>query len=183
MSFHGNRWGRRLTWLLLLLLGLAALLGVPELRDPRWWSDLVAGAGLWPWLLLLALQCACAVLMLPSLPLVLASALLFPEQPGKVLLLALVGVLCSALLIHANAAWLQLDRLATGSRWQQAQRWIGRHGSPALCLWCMAPLLPSDLGCYLAAAAKMPLRRYLPAVLIGESVLCAGAIWGLRSLA
>ena len=47
----------------------------------------------------------------------------------------------------------------------------------------MAPLLPSDLGCYLAAAAKMPLRRYLPAVLIGESVLCAGAIWGLQSLA
>ena len=37
-------------------------------------------------------------------------------------------------------------------------------------------------GCYAAAAARMPLTRYLPAVLLGESVLGAGVVYGAAGL-
>ncbi len=167
------------TWLVLVLLcaGLSALL--PGLRDPSWWAAMLGSTGLLPWLVLLVLQCAFALLMVPSLPLVLASALLFPDQPLQVLALALCGVLVSALLIRANAAMVGLHRVQGGRRLRQARAWIRRRGSAALCLWCMAPFLPSDLGCYVAAAARMPLSRYLPAVLLGESVLCGAVVWGV----
>lgn len=176
-SMHLPRAAR--TWLLLMILCAGLIAALPALRDPLWWSAALGGHGTWPWLALLVLQCAFALLMVPSLPLVLASALLFPEQPLQVLALALVGVLISALLIHANAALVGLHRVQGGRRLQQARVWIRRRGSAALCLWCMAPFLPSDLACYVAAAARMPLSRYLPAVLIGESVLCGAVVWGV----
>lgn len=172
---------RPLAWLLAVVLVLAGLALFPEWRDPHWWLAQRAQLGPLPWLVLLLLQCLCAVLMLPSLPLVIATALLFPQQPGSVLALALSGVLLSALLIYGNARLIGLDRLGPGL--VRARAWIGQRGSTALCLWCMAPLLPSDLGCYVAAASRMPLRRYLPAVLIGESVLCVSVIWGVGALA
>ncbi len=175
--------GRLGVWLLLVI--AAAMLGwlFPEwLELSRWrmWSD-TSGPALW--LLLLALQCTCALLMVPSLPLVLASTLLYPDQPAWVLLLALVGVLFSALLIRANARFLRLHSQPLRRRsLRRARVWIRRHGSPALCLWCMAPFLPTDLGCYIAAAARMPLSRYLVAILLGESVLCAAVIYGVAGL-
>lgn len=166
-------------WFLLVLLaaGLTALF--PVVRDPQWWAGALGSTGPLPWLVLLVLQCAFALLMVPSLPLVLATALLFPDQPLQVLALALCGVLVSALLIRANATRVGLHRLQGGRRLRQARAWIRRRGSAALCLWCMAPFLPSDLGCYVAAAARMPLSRYLPAVLLGESVLCGAVVWGV----
>jgi uncharacterized membrane protein YdjX (TVP38/TMEM64 family) len=170
-------------WLLLVL--AAALLGwlCPAWQDPARWYSLLDASGPAVWLILLALQCACAVLMLPSLPLVVASTLLYPDQPERVLLLALVGVLLSALMIRANAGFIGLDRQRLRNRsLRRARIWIRRHGSPALCLWCMAPFLPTDLGCYVAASARMPLSRYLPAILLGESVLCAGVVYGVAGL-
>lgn len=166
-------------WLLLVLLCAVVMALLPFLRDPLWWATTLGNAGPWPWLILLLLQCGFALLMVPSLPLVLATALLFPDQPLQVLALALCGVLVSALLIRANATRVGLHRLQGGRRLRQARAWIRRRGSAALCLWCMAPFLPSDLGCYVAAAARMPLSRYLPAVLLGESVLCGAVVWGV----
>jgi uncharacterized membrane protein YdjX (TVP38/TMEM64 family) len=170
-------------WLLLVI--AAALLGwlFPEWLEPSRWRMWSEASGPALWLLLLVLQCSCALLMVPSLPLVLASTLLYPDQPAWVLLLALVGVLFSALLIRANARFLQLHRQPLQRRFlRRARVWIRRHGSPALCLWCMAPFLPTDLGCYIAAAARMPLSRYLPAILVGESVLCAAVVYGVAGL-
>ncbi len=173
---------RRRTAIWLSLAVAAALLGwlQPELLDPTRWSAWITNPGPLLWATLLALQCLAAVLMIPSLPMVVASAMLFPEHPGWVWLLALAGVLFSALLIRGNAQWLGLqhgwNRVPGGYR---AQRWLSGNGSPALCLWCMTPFLPSDLGCYVAASSKMPLKRYLPAVLLGEGVLCASVILGV----
>ena len=170
-------------WLLLVL--AAALLGwiCPGWQDPALWQSLFDSPGPAVWIALLALQCGCAVLMVPSLPLVVASTLLFPDQPLRVLLLALIGVLLSALMIRANARYVGLGRQRLRYRLlRRARAWIRRHGSPALCLWCMAPFLPTDLGCYVAAAARMPLSRYLPAVLLGEAVLCASVVYGVAGL-
>ncbi len=171
---------RLLLWL--LLVGVAALLSwlYPEWLEPSLWRAWASLPGPGLWLLLLAVQCTCALLLLPSLPLLVAATLLFPDQPAQVLLLALLGVLLSALMIRANTDFIGLSRQPLRRRELRLARvWIRRRGSPALCLWCMAPFLPTDLGCYIAAAAKMPMSRYLPAVLLGESVLCAAVVYGV----
>lgn len=170
-------------WLSLVVCGALAVWLVPELVDPQQWRATLRPLGSALWIVLLMLQCLCAVLMLPSLPLVIASTLLFPEQPGRVLMLAVTGVLLSALMIYANAGFLGLrEQNLKHPLLRRARFWVRRHGSPALCLWCMAPFLPTDLACYIAAGAKMPFKRYLPAVLIGESVLCASVIYSVVGL-
>ena len=174
---------RLIVWLLLVLIAGTGVWLSPSLLDPESLRPSLSAMGPLLWVALLLMQCVCALLMLPSLPLIVASTMIFPSQPERVLLLAITGVLLSALMIYANAGFVGLrSRRPKGLALRRARYWIRRHGSPALCLWCMAPFLPTDLACYVAASAKMPLKRYLPAILIGESVLCASVIYGVVGL-
>ena len=175
---------RATVWSLLVALGVVVLLWNPVLADPAPWRALFTQAGPAFVLLALVLQWTMALLMIPTLPLVAALAWLLPEQPLLALAIAMGGVLGSALAIHLGAERLGLaPLLAASTRLAAAREWIARHGSPALALWCLAPFLPSDVGCYVAASARMPLPRFLAAVLAGELVLCASVVFGVAALA
>ncbi|MCU0754624.1 MAG: hypothetical protein MUE46_05805 [Xanthomonadales bacterium] len=175
---------RATVWLLLVALGGVLLLMNPTLADSGTWRAWLTQAGSGFVLLALLLQWTMALLMIPTLPLVAALAWMLPDQPLLALGIAMGGVLGSALAIHVGAERLGLaPLLAASTRLATAREWIARHGSPALALWCLTPFLPSDVGCYVAASARMPLPRFLLAVLAGEFVLCASVIYGVAALA
>jgi uncharacterized membrane protein YdjX (TVP38/TMEM64 family) len=136
------------------------------------------------WAIWLMLQCLCATLMIPSLPLVVFAAWCFPNQSFWVLLMSLVGVGLSASIIYRNVRWIELDVLMQGHPWAARSSCIVRErGAVGLALWCAAPVLPSDFGCYVAAGSGMKFGRYLTAVLAGECVLCASIIYGFGQFA
>jgi uncharacterized membrane protein YdjX (TVP38/TMEM64 family) len=132
-----------------------------------------------PWILpiYVALNVLCAFFLLPSMPLVLALCALLPDQPATAWMIALCGVLASSLAIRYFAGCFGLARLldahAHGERLRDR---FARHGAWALGVGAAMPFFPTDLGCYVASAARMPLPRYLVAVLIGEGLLCATVI-------
>lgn len=169
---------RRNQWLIAVTIAFSLSTLVP---DGGQWLQTLRGLELWFWPLFLMLQWSCALLMLPSLPLVLLAALVFPHQGGLVLVMALLGVAGSAALIYrwadflGLAAWFEQDPRA-----RPCKDWIQRYGSSALALWAATPFLPTDLGCYLAASAKMRFWPYLLASILGESLLCASVIWGAQ---
>ena len=122
--------------------------------------------------------------MIPSLPLVVFAALSFPDHPSWVLLMSLLGVGLSASIIYRNVRWIELDALMQQHQFAARTSSIVRErGALGLALWCAAPMLPSDLGCYVAAGSGMHFGRYLTAVLAGESVLCASIIYGFGQFA
>lgn len=175
---------RALIWALLVSLAGLLLLTHPAAAEPEAWRQRLDAFGPGFVLAALVLQWLMALLMIPTLPLVAALAWMLPGQPLLALGIALGGVLGSALAIHWGAERLGLAPwLAASPRLERARSWIARHGSPALALWCLTPFLPSDVGCYVAASARMPLPRFLAAVLIGEAVLCAGVVYGVAALA
>lgn len=177
---------RRRIALWLALVFAAAVLGAlqPDWREPDRWRVLLLDLGPVFVVAAVLLQWLLAVLMVPTLPLVAALAWLLPDRPALALAIAMLGVLGSALAIHRAAGVLGLADLAQASRrLAQARVWIARHGAWALALWCLAPFLPSDLGCYVAASARMPLARFLVAVLAGELVLCAAVVYGVAAIA
>ena len=182
MSINTNAapWFLDRRWQWLALVGIALLLSALAPSPNQWLPGLRAlGWGFWP--LFLLLQWSCALFMVPSLPLVLLAALVFPEHAVLVLLMALLGVAGSAALIYHWAEALGFAQLfEADQRARRAKEWIQRYGAGALALWAAVPFLPTDLGCYLAASAKMRFRVYLAASLLGESVLCASVIWGAR---
>lgn len=170
-------------WLTALALTGLVLLLQPATFEAAAWREALTVAGPAFVVVALLLQWGMALLMIPTLPLVAALAWLLPDQPLLALGIAMAGVLGSALAIHCGAAWLGLTRLAESStQLHTAREWIARHGSPALALWCLTPFLPSDVGCYVAASARMPLGRFLAAVLAGELLLCASVVYGVAAL-
>lgn len=182
--FHPANAVPRVALWLLLVTAIALTLGLnPEWRDATLWRQSLAALGGWLVPGVLLLQWLFALLMIPTLPVVAALAFLLPQQPLAAFALAMVGVLGSALLIYRAASQIGLTCLAHQSeRLQPARRWIARHGSWALALWCLAPFLPSDAACYVAASARMPLGRFLLAVLAGEAVLCASIVYTVAGI-
>jgi uncharacterized membrane protein YdjX (TVP38/TMEM64 family) len=134
-------------------------------------------AGPWVWPIYVTLNVLCAFLLLPSMPLVLALCALLPEQPAKAWMIALSGVLASSLAIRYFAGCFGLARLLDANAHSgRLRERFARYGAWALGVGAAMPFFPTDLGCYVASAARMPLPRYLVAVLIGEGLLCAAVI-------
>lgn len=179
MSIKLSVWmhDRRAQWLTAVV---AMLLIGSLLPDPLRWLPYLRALDWWFWPIFLLLQWGCALFMVPSLPLVMLAALVFPEQAIKVLGMALVGVAGSAALIYRWADFLGFAKLfESDSRTARARALIQRYGAGVLALWALVPFLPTDLGCYLAASAKMRFSTYLAATVLGESLLCASIIWGV----
>ncbi|MBL8300190.1 MAG: VTT domain-containing protein [Rhodanobacteraceae bacterium] len=172
---------RAAAWLALVLGAALLLLCYPDWRSADVWRETLQGWGPWVWPAAVAAQLVLALLMIPTLPMVAALALLLPAPMA--LALAMLGVLASAIAIYAAAHGAGLTQLAASvERAAPLRLWIARRGALALMLWCLAPFLPSDAGCYLAASARMPLHHYLGAVLAGELVLCSSVVFGIAAM-
>lgn len=171
---------RRLWWAFCVALALALTTVLPA---PTQWLAPLRELGIWFWPLFLLIQWSCALLMVPSLPVVALAAVIFPAQPFCVLMMALLGVMGSAAIIYRFSDALGLTRsFQDDARAAKAKSLIQQHGPIALALWSAAPFLPTDLGCYIAASARMHFSRYLMATVLGESLLCASVIYGARGL-
>jgi len=173
-------WFRQRHWQWVLSVTLA--FGLSQVAPaPLQYAAQLQDLGWWFWPLFLLFQWGSALLMVPSLPLVALAAVVFSSQPWLVLMMTLIGVAGSAALIYGFSDALGLRRRCESDpRAQRARSWIQQRGAPALALWCAAPFLPTDLGCYLAASARMAFKNYLCAILVGESVLCAAVIFGTQ---
>ncbi len=181
IDVRAARW-RTAIWLTLIGCAALWLLLAPQWRTVDTWRDVLVGWGPWFWLGAIALQLGFALLMIPTLPVVAAMAMLLPAPTA--LALAMLGVLTSALLIYGAAHGTGLTAVvASVERAGPLRHWIERRGGVALALWCVTPFLPSDAGCYIAASARMPLSHYLLAVLSGELVLCSSVVFGIATLA
>ncbi len=48
------------------------------------------------------------------------------------------------------------------------ERWLQRYGVWAISLLALQPILPFDIGGFIAGAGKMPIRKFLPALWLGK---------------
>ncbi len=52
--------------------------------------------------------------------------------------------------------------------YSRIEKWIKRYGAWAITFLAFQPLIPFDLGGIIAGAAKMPIRKFLPALFAGK---------------
>lgn len=55
-----------------------------------------------------------------------------------------------------------------GSLYKMVQRWIKRFGFWAIVFLSFQPILPIEIGGFIAGLAKMPVRQFLPALWVGK---------------
>ena len=124
--------------------------------------------------------------LMPSTPLVIAGALLFPENKINVLLISLGGILFSATLIYFLSEFLGFDsyfeKIAPEKMVSITTKINSPWGFLFVVLWSFFPLAPTDLVCYLAGTVRMNFLRFILAVALGELIICLFYTYSIGSL-
>jgi uncharacterized membrane protein YdjX (TVP38/TMEM64 family) len=118
--------------------------------------------------------------LIPSTPVVLAGGALFPHAAPLVLLISVAGIVLSAALLYHFPGFAGYDtRLAAKHPTQLARLQVHLVKPRAqwfVAAWAFFPAVPTDLICYAAGLVRMPFRRMMLGVVIGEVPLVVGYI-------
>jgi uncharacterized membrane protein YdjX (TVP38/TMEM64 family) len=129
------------------------------------------------WLVYLGMSAIRGFTLLPSTPLVLAGAFIYPDQPFLVLAISLTGILISSSLIYFCSEALGFHEYFEHKKPKVIEQIRRRLEQPwgllFVALWAFFPLVPTDVVCYVAGTTKMNFFKFISAVMVGELVLCS----------
>lgn len=174
---------KTLTYLwLALLLGVAALwISDPERFSPHVFAATIGSAGPWAMAVYALVSVVRGTLLIPSTPLVLAGGVLFPGALLLVFLISMAGIITSAVLLYRFPGFAGYDeRLAARYPAQLARLQVHLQkprGQWFVAAWAFFPAVPTDLICYAAGLVRMPFRRMMAGLVIGEVPLVAAYVF------
>jgi uncharacterized membrane protein YdjX (TVP38/TMEM64 family) len=162
-------------WLGLVTILMGLLFAFPE------WVSRESVAGFLKMLGPMALAGYCvvsflrALFLIPSTPFILAGAISFPQWPIAVLFISLAGIAFGGFMLHCFPSIGGYDRILETKYPDKIaflkNKMQGRCAFWVVAAWSFFPLVPTDVICYVAGLAKMPLRQMLAALMLGESFL------------
>lgn len=172
----------------LTYLWVAVLAGIAALwiADPSRFThqSFESAIGAWgPWALLAFSLVALfrGALLIPSTPVILAGGVLFPRTLPYVFIVSMAGIVTSAALLYRFPGFAGYDsRLAARYPEQLARLQVHLRGPLALwfvAAWAFFPAVPTDLICYAAGLVRMPFRRMMLGIIIGEVPLVAAYVF------
>lgn len=107
------------------------------------------------------------LVLLPSLPLVFVGVLFFPGNPHLVFLISMLGIVFSGVLIYRFSDMMGFDEMfAEHNHSKKVTQVIEKYGFYAITLWSFAPIVPTDLICYVAGTVRYSFWRFVLALTI-----------------
>ena len=163
------------------LIAVAGILGMiviyPELLTRESISQLLGQMGSMALIIYVLMSLTRAVLLIPCTPFVLAGTISFPQWPFLVFAISLVGVVIGAFLVYSFPPFGGYDRMLEEKYPEKIAnlktKMQHKNAFWFVVGWSFFPLVPTDAVCYVAGVAKMPLRKMLSALLLGELPLVA----------
>lgn len=120
------------------------------------------------------------ILLIPSTPVVIAGGAFFPEALPAVLVISMLGIVGSATLLYRFPGFAGYDRVLEARYPERLARVRGRLEGPGamwfVAGWAFFPAVPTDLICYAAGLVRMPYRRMIAGIIIGELPLVTAYI-------
>jgi uncharacterized membrane protein YdjX (TVP38/TMEM64 family) len=108
----------------------------------------------------------------PSLPLVVAGVLLFPESPLLVYIISMLGIVFSGIIVYFFADALGFGQVLRGNRtYEKIHTLLEKYGIYIITLWSFFPFVPTDLMCYAAGTMRIRFWKFLLGLTLGESVI------------
>ena len=164
-------------WLIAVAMILGMLVIYPELLTRESISQLLGQLGSMALIIYVLMSLTRAVLLIPCTPFVLAGAISFPQWPFLVFAISLAGVVVGAFLVYSFPSFGGYDRLLEEKYPEKIailkSKMQHKNAFWFVVGWSFFPLVPTDAVCYVAGVAKMPLRKILTALLLGELPLVA----------
>lgn len=168
------RYRRFLTWLwVALVLGvLVWYLGHPQDFTPERFQQILARWGPWAFPGFVIVSFVRGALLIPSTPVVLAGGAVFPEAMPAVLVISMLGIVGSATLLYRFPGFAGYDTVLAGRYPEKLTHLRTQLAKPGamwfVAAWAFFPVVPTDLICYAAGLVRMPYRRMLMGIIIGE---------------
>jgi uncharacterized membrane protein YdjX (TVP38/TMEM64 family) len=167
-------------WLLIVAVGFYLYWLQPGFLEHRIRQAL--GVSVWfGYALYLLLGCLRGFTLIPSTPLIVLGLLFF--APGPLWILTMAGILVSATSVYYFSDFLQLDDYFERHHVRRIARVksiLQRHELPIIVAWSFAPMLSTDIICYVCGALEVNFKKFLLGVCIGEGIICALYIFGAQ---
>lgn len=176
------RYRRFLTWLWAAL--VLAILGWYVVRPEDFTADsfqrVLAGWGPWAFPGFVAVSIVRGALLIPSTPVVLAGGAFFPEAIPAVLVVSMLGIVASATLLYRFPGFAGYDTVLAEkypAKLASLREKLSKPGAMwFVAAWAFFPAVPTDLICYAAGLVRMPYRRMILGIIIGELPLVTAYI-------
>lgn len=132
----------------------------------------ILASGIWAFAVFTVASFVRGALLIPSTPFVLAGGALFPNALGEVLLVSMLGIVASATFLYRSPGFAGYDSLLAAKHPERLARLQVQLVRPRatwfVALWAFFPGVPTDLICYAAGLVRMPYRRMILGIIIGE---------------
>jgi uncharacterized membrane protein YdjX (TVP38/TMEM64 family) len=164
-----------------LICGVVVLwIARPELFSEAAVAGGLATWGAWSFVGYVLLSMLRGVALVPSTPVVLAGGILFPDALWMVLVVSMLGIALSATLLYRFPGYGGYDAWLESKHPEQIAK-LGVHlvrprAMWFVALWAVTPVVPTDLICYVAGLVRMPFRRMILGIVIGELPLVTAYI-------
>ena len=166
-----------LVWFGLVATTALVLFLNPELLERERLALFISEFGTEAFVVYVLISLARAMLLIPSTPFILAGALAFPDWPLAVLAASMAGIFSGALLVYSFPGIGGYDERLKARYPKQIglirERMRGKGAWWVVIGWSAFPLVPTDLICYVAGLARVPILRMAVAVQIGAFPLTA----------
>ena len=164
-------------WLLVVAVILGIIVIHPEWLARESISHFLGQMGSRALIIYVLMSLTRSLLLMPCTPFVLAGAISFPQWPLLVFAISLTGVVVGAFLVYSFPSFGGYDRML-GEKYPEKianlqTKMQHKNAFWFVVGWSFFPLVPTDAVCYVAGVAKMPLRKMLAALLMGELPLVA----------
>ena len=164
-------------WLSVIVIGISAYLISPSSFTAESIATFLTEFHGPIWILYLLLSVMRGFTLLPSTPLVLAGAMLYPQQPFLVLAISLLGIVISSSMIYWFSDLLGFDEYFESKKPHHVEKIRTKLEHPLglgfVSLWAFFPLVPTDAVCYVAGSIRMHFAKFIGAIFVGELILCS----------
>jgi len=169
-------------WILIIAACIGSYLIWPDFFTPESIAALLTKFQNEALLIFLLLSMLRGLSLLPSTPLVLAGAMMFPTQQWLVLAVSIFGILVSSSMIYWFSDLLgftEFFKKRNPARLEKIRTKLEHPaGSFFVMLWAFFPFVPTDAVCYVAGTTRMHFAKFLAAIFVGEVILCACYVFG-----
>jgi uncharacterized membrane protein YdjX (TVP38/TMEM64 family) len=159
-------------WLCLVAIVLVSLLIFPDWLSRDSISELLSKFGTMALIVYIVLSLTRSLLMIPCTPFVLAGAISFPQWPLIVFVISFSGIVLGAFLVYSFPSFGNYDEFLEEKYPEKIaalkEKMQGSYAFAIVAGWSFFPLVPTDVICYVAGIAKMPFKKMVIALLIGE---------------
>lgn len=173
-------------WLGCIVTAIAFYLASPNTFTPQHIAAVLSRFEGTIWIIFFAMSALRGFTLLPSTPLVIAGTLLFPLQPLSVFAVSMIGIIISSSMIYFFSEHLGFTEYFERKKPDMIHRLKAKLDHPLgmlfVAAWAFFPAVPTDLVCYAAGTTKMNYAKFIIAVIVGESILCAAYIFAGGSI-